>query len=53
MLGTWYNLVIPLFKMDAAKIGKEAFFEPEASISPSSFLPPVIMYDPHKLFPPL
>ena len=43
ILGTLYNFVIFLFNMLAAIIGKEAFFEPETSTSPSSLLPPSIM----------
>ena len=42
--GTLYNVVFPAFNIVAAIIGKDAFFEPDISIVPSSLLPPFIMY---------
>ena len=43
MFGTLYSVVFPPFKIVAAIIGNAAFFEPDISTSPSSFLPPSIM----------
>ena len=41
--GTLYSFVVPVFNIVAAKIGSDAFFEPDAETSPSSLFPPSIM----------
>lgn len=38
-----YNLVVPLLRIVAAIIGKDAFFDPDTVTSPSSLFPPSIM----------
>ena len=43
ILGTLYNLEIPSFKIVAAIIGNEAFFDPDTKVSPSNLFPPSII----------
>ena len=44
ILGTLYKFVVFPFKILAAIIGSDAFFEPDELISPSNLFPPSIMY---------
>ena len=41
--GTLYNFILFLFKIHAAKIGREAFLEPDIVTLPSNLLPPFII----------